>query len=39
MANRADPDAAAIEALAQDYFIGMHEGDVESPHRVVQLDC
>ena len=34
-----DPETAAIEALVQDYFLGMYEGDVERLRRVFHPQC
>jgi Putative lumazine-binding len=34
-----DLDTAAIEALAQDYFLGMYEGDVERLRRIFNPRC
>ena len=39
MGDRIDPEAAAIEALAQDYFLGMYEGDVERLRRIFNPQC
>ena len=39
MGGRADPEAAAIEALVQDYFLGMYEGDVERLRRIFHPQC
>jgi hypothetical protein len=39
MDDRADPEAAAIEALVQDYFLGMYEGDVERLRRIFHPQC
>ncbi len=39
MDDRADPEAAAIEALAQDYFLGIYEGDVERLRRIFHPQC
>jgi Putative lumazine-binding len=39
MSDSADPEAAAIEALAQDYFLGMYEGDVERLRRIFNPQC
>ncbi len=39
MSDRADPEAAAIEALAQEYFSGMYEGDVERLRRIFNPQC
>ncbi len=32
-------EAAAIEALVQDYFLGMYEGDVERLRRIFHPQC
>jgi len=37
--DRTDPETAAIEALAQDYFLGMYEGDVERLRRIFHPQC
>jgi hypothetical protein len=37
--DRADPEAAAIEALVQDYFLGMYEGDAERLRRIFHPQC
>jgi hypothetical protein len=37
--DRADPETAAIEALVQDYFLGMYEGDVERLRRIFNPQC
>ncbi len=34
--DRTDPEIAAIEALVQDYFLGMYEGDIERLRRIFQ---
>jgi len=39
MDDRIDPEAAAIEALVQDYFLGMYEGDVERLRRIFNPQC
>jgi hypothetical protein len=39
MDDRSDPETAAIEALAQDYFLGMYEGDVERLRRIFHPQC
>ena len=39
MDQHSDPEAAAIEALAQDYFLGMYEGDVERLRRIFHPQC
>ena len=39
MDDRTDPDAAAIEAVVQDYFTGMYEGDVERLRRIFHPRC
>ena len=39
MDDRADPETAAIEALAQDYFLGMYEGDAERLRRIFHPQC
>ncbi len=39
MDDRADPETAAIEALVQDYFLGMYEGDVERLRRIFHPQC
>ncbi len=39
MIDRSDPETAAIEALAQDYFLGMYEGDVERLRRIFHPQC
>ncbi len=37
--DRTDPETTAIEALVQDYFLGMYEGDVERLQRVFHPQC
>ena len=39
MGDRTDPEAAAIEALVQDYFLGMYEGDVDRLRRIFNPQC
>lgn len=39
MDKRTDPETAAIEALTQDYFLGMYEGDVERLRRIFNPQC
>jgi hypothetical protein len=39
MGDRTDPEAAAIEALVQDYFLGMYEGDVGRLRRIFHPRC
>jgi hypothetical protein len=39
MGDRTDPEAAAIEALVQDYFLGMYEGDVGRLRRIFHPQC
>ncbi len=39
MRDRTDPETAAIEALAQDYFLGMYEGEVEGLRRIFNPRC
>ena len=39
MDDRADPETATIEALVQDYFLGMYEGDVERLRRIFHPQC
>ena len=39
MDERTDPETAAIEALVQDYFLGMYEGDVERLRRIFHPQC
>ena len=39
MDHRTDPDATAIEAVVQDYFTGMYEGDVERLRRIFHPRC
>ena len=39
MDDRTDPEAAAIEALAHDYFLGIYEGDVERLRRIFHPQC
>jgi len=39
MDDRSDPETGAIEALAQDYFLGMYEGDVERLRRIFNPQC
>ena len=34
-----DPETAAIEALVQDYFLGMYEGDVARLARIFHPQC
>lgn len=39
MEDRTDHENAAIEALAQDYFLGMYEGDVGRLQRIFNPQC
>jgi len=39
MDDHSHPGSAAIEALVQDYFLGMHEGDVERLRRIFNPKC
>ncbi len=39
MDERTDPETTAIEALVQDYFLGMYEGDVERLRRIFHPQC
>jgi len=39
MNDRTDPETTAIEALVQDYFLGMYEGDVERLRRIFHPQC
>lgn len=39
MDNQSDPETTAIEVLAQDYFLGMYEGDVERLRRIFHPQC
>jgi hypothetical protein len=39
MDDRTDPETTAIEALVQDYFFGMYEGDVERLRRIFHPQC
>jgi len=39
MDDRTDSETAAIEALVQDYFLGMYEGDVERLRRIFHPQC
>ncbi len=39
MDDRTDPETAAIEALVQNYFLGMYEGDVERLRRIFHPQC
>ena len=39
MDDRTNPETAAIEALVQDYFLGMYEGDVERLRRIFHPQC
>jgi hypothetical protein len=39
MSDGSDPETTAIEAVVQDYFIGMHEGDVERLRRIFNPQC
>ena len=39
MVDRNDPETPAIEALVQDYFLGMYEGDVERLRRIFHPQC
>jgi hypothetical protein len=39
MDDRSDLETAAIEALVQDYFFGMYEGDVERLRRIFHPQC
>ncbi len=39
MDDRTDPETIAIEALTQDYFLGMYEGDVERLRRIFHPQC
>lgn len=34
-----DPEAAAVEAVVQDYFRGIHEGDVARLERIFHPQC
>jgi hypothetical protein len=34
-----DPESAAIEALVQDYFLGMYEGDIERLRGIFHPRC
>jgi hypothetical protein len=36
---RSDLEIAAIEALVEDYFLGMYEGDVERLRRIFHPQC
>jgi hypothetical protein len=39
MDDRSDSETAAIEALAQDYFLGMYEGDVDRLRQIFNPQC
>ncbi len=39
MVDRNDSETPAIEALVQDYFLGMYEGDVERLRRIFHPQC
>ena len=39
MSDHSDPEAAAIEAVVQDYFRGIHEGDVARLERIFHPQC
>ncbi len=39
MDDSSDPEAAAIEALVQDYFLGIYEGDAERLRRIFHPRC
>ncbi len=39
MDDRSDSEIAAIEALVQDYFLGMYEGDVARLRRIFHPQC
>ena len=39
MTGQSDPEAAAIEAVVQDYFRGIHEGDVARLQRIFHPQC
>ena len=39
MDERSDPETAALEALVEDYFLGMYEGDVERLRRIFHPQC
>ena len=39
MEDRTDPETAAIEALVQDYFLGLYGGDVERLRRIFHPQC
>ncbi len=39
MIDHSDPEAAAIEAVVQDYFRGIHEGDVARLERIFHPQC
>ena len=39
MDHRSDPETAAIEAVVEDYFLGMYEGDVERQRRIFHPQC
>ena len=39
MNERTDNETSAIEAVVQDYFLGMYEGDVERLRRIFHPQC
>lgn len=39
MNNRTDPEGDAIDALVQDYFHGMYEGDADRLQRIFHPQC
>lgn len=39
MSRRNDSDADAIAALAEDYFLGMYEGDIDRLRRIFDSQC
>jgi len=39
MKDSTDPEAAAIEAVARDYFLGMYDGDVDRLKRIFNAQC
>lgn len=39
MGDRINPEAAAIDALVQDYFLGIFEGDLERLERIFNPRC
>ena len=39
MVDRTDPEADAIEAVVEDYFLGMYEGDVPRLERIFNPQC